>query len=201
MPAIVSVDDSALRQIARDLVSAVRAAIAQRWFPVSPGGESPASKSPAAQPRPLRILLIEEDRIDAAWITELIYEKRPGTEVVHSASLPQALFALAQLPIDAVFISVHPEGRTASTEDCRELVRRPKGRPVVAPVNGAEMNHAADVRATGVRFLYCKHPIMRTAHIRKLEARERWEAQIAEQKSRARSASATTASAQSRAGA
>ena len=199
MPAIVSLDDSALRQTARDLVSAVRTAIAQRWFPVSPGGESTASESPAAQQRPLRILLIEDDRIDAAWITELIHEKGPGTEVVHSASLPQALFALAQVPLDAVFISVHPDSRTASTEDCRELVRRANERPVVALVTGAEMNHAADVRATGVRFIYCKHPIMRTAHIRKLEARERWEAQIAEQKSRARSA--TTASAQSRAAA
>ena len=201
MRAIVSVDDSALRQSARDLISAVRTAITQRWFPASQGGESTASESPAAQQLPLRILLIEDDRIDAAWITELIYEKRPGTEVVHSASLPQALLVLAQQPTDAVFISVHPDGSTASTEDCRELVSRANGRPVVALVNVAEMDHAADVRATGVRFIYRKHPIMRTAHIRKLEVRERWDARIAEQEPRAQSASATAASAQSRAAA
>jgi len=198
---MVTVDDSALRRAAGDLVSAVRTAIVQRWFPISPGGKSMTSESPAAQQRALRILLIEDDRIDAAWITELIYEKRPGTEVVHSASLPQALLVLAQQPIEAVFISVHPDGSTASTEDCRELVSRANGRPVVALVNVAEMDHAADVRATGVRFIYRKHPIMRTAHIRKLEVRERWDARIAEQEPRAQSASATAASAQSRAAA
>jgi len=198
---MVTVDDSALRRAAGDLVSAVRTAIVQRWFPTSPGRKSMTSESPAAQQRALRILLIEDDRIDAAWITELIYEKRPGTEVVHSASLPQALLVLAQQPTDAVFISVHPNGPTASTEDCRELVSRANGRPVVALVNVAEMDHAADVRATGVRFIYRKHPIMRTGHIRKLEVRERWDARIAEQEPRAQSASSTAASAQSRAAA
>ena len=76
-------------------------------------------------------------------------------------------------------------------------MERANGRPVVALVNVAELDHAADVHATGVRFIYGKHPIMRTAHIRKLEVRKRWEARITEQESRARSAAATPSSAQS----
>jgi CheY-like chemotaxis protein len=139
------------------------------------------TESPAAQQRALKILLIEDDPIDAAWITELIHEKRPGTEVVHSPSLPEALLVLARQPTDAVFISVHPAGQTAFTAVCRELVGRANGRPVVALLNVAELDHAADVHATGVRFIYGKHPIMRTAPIRKLKVRERCEARITEQ--------------------
>jgi DNA-binding NarL/FixJ family response regulator len=146
------------------------------------GCESMTSGCPAAQQqRALKILLIEDDPIDAAWITELIHEKAPGTEVVRSATLPEALVALARQPADAVFVSVHPDGRTASTAVCRELVERANGRPVVALVNVAELDHAADVHATGVRLIYGKHPIMRTAHIRKLEGREQFRAWITEQ--------------------
>jgi hypothetical protein len=72
-------------------------------------------------------------------------------------------------------------------------VSRANGRPVVALVNLAEMDHAADVRETGVRFIYSKHPIMRMAHIRKLEVRKA----IAEQEFRR--AAATAALPQSRA--
>jgi CheY-like chemotaxis protein len=171
--------DSMLRQVAEELVSAMWAAIAQRSFPVSPGSESMSIGSPAARQRALRLLLIEDDPIDLAWITELIHEKCPGTEVVHSDSLPQAFSVLAQQMPDAVFVSVRPDGRTESIENCRELVSRANGRPVVALVNLAEMDHAADVRETGVRFIYCKHPILRMAHIRKLEVRQTYEAQIA----------------------
>jgi DNA-binding NarL/FixJ family response regulator len=138
-------------------------------------------ESPAAQQRALKILLIEDDPIDAAWITELIHEKALGAEVAHSTSLSQALLVLAQQRTDAVLISVQPGGGTASTEICGELVRRANGRPVVALVDVAELNHAADVHATGVRLIYGKHPIMRTAHIRKLEGRERFQARITEQ--------------------
>jgi hypothetical protein len=52
------------------------------------------------------------------------------------------------------------------------------------------MDHAADVRETGVRFIYSKHPIMRMAHIRKLEVRKAYEAYIAEQESRRAAATA-----------
>jgi CheY-like chemotaxis protein len=138
------------------------------------------SASPAAQQCALRLLLIEDDPIDLAWITELIHEKCPGTEVVHSDSLPQAFSVLAQQMPDAVFVSVRPDGQTESIENCREVVSRANGRPVVALVNLAEMDHAADVRETGVRFIYGKHPIMRTAYVRKLEARERFRAGITE---------------------
>jgi hypothetical protein len=48
-------------------------------------------------------------------------------------------------------------------------------------VDVAELDHAADVHATGVRLIYGKHPIMRTAHVRKLEVRERWQARMTEQ--------------------
>ena len=132
-----------------------------------------ATQSPAAQRRALRILLIEDDPIDAAWITELIHEKHPTAEVVHSSSLPDALSVLAQRPIDTAFISAHPNGEAASVQNCREMVRRAGRRSVVALVNVAEMDHAADVRATGVRFIYRKHPIMRTAYVRKQELREK----------------------------
>jgi hypothetical protein len=62
----------------------------------------------------LKILLIEKDPVDAAWITELIKEKRPTIEVVHSASLPHALSVRAQQRIDSVFVSARPEGDAAS---------------------------------------------------------------------------------------
>jgi DNA-binding NarL/FixJ family response regulator len=121
----------------------------------------------------LKILLIEDDPVDAAWITELIKEKRPTIEVVHSTSLPDASSILAQRPIDTVFISVRPDGDAASIQDCREMVRRAGRRSVVALVNAAEMAHAAEIRGSGVKFVYRKHPIMRTAQIRKQELREK----------------------------
>jgi hypothetical protein len=91
---------------------------------VSLGGETLARRSPAAQPRALRILLIEDDPVDAAWLTELINEKCPTSEVVHGASLPDALSALAQRSIDTVFVAVHPDGEGGSIEGTREIVRR-----------------------------------------------------------------------------
>jgi CheY-like chemotaxis protein len=130
----------------------------------------------------LKILLIENDPIDAAWIAELIHQKSPGAEVAHSASLTDALLVLAQQPIDAIFVSVHPDGETASTEICRELVRRADGRPIIALIDVAQQDHAADVHVTGVRFIYRKHPIMRTAYVRKLEGQERFRARITERK-------------------
>ena len=138
------------------------------------------SASPAAQQRALKILLIEDDPIDAAWITELIHGKGLGFEVAHSACLPQALLVLVQHPTDVVLVSVHPNDGTASTEICRELVSKAGGRPIVALVDVAELHRAADIYATGVRFIYGKHPIMRTAHIRKLELRERFRARFPE---------------------
>jgi len=53
------------------------------------------------------------------------------------------------------------------------MVRRAERRSVVALVNAAEMAHAAEIRASGVKFVYRKHPIMRTAQIRKQELREK----------------------------
>lgn len=123
--------------------------------------------------------MIEDDPVDAAWITDLINDKGPINEVVHSASLPDGLSVLARRPIDTVFVSVHPNGQGASLPSTREIVRRAGGRSVVALVNAAEMTHAAEVRAAGVRFVYRKHPIMRTAEIRKQELREKWEALVA----------------------
>jgi CheY-like chemotaxis protein len=164
------IDDS-VRQIC-DLIQREQASL--------PVPESMTRQSPAAQQRALKILLIEDDPIDAAWITELIHEKGLGAEVAHSACLSQALLVLAQQPTDAVLISVHLAGGTASSEFCRELVSKAKGRPVVALVDVAELDHAADIHATGVRFIYGKHPIMRTAYVRKLEARERFRARITE---------------------
>jgi hypothetical protein len=167
-----------IRQVAEELVSAMWTVISQRWFPVSPGDESMTVGSPAAQQRRLRLLLIDDDPIDLGWFTELIHTKCPGNEVVPSASLREAFLVLAQQMPDAVFVSVNPDGRTASIEDCGELVSRANGRPVVALVNPTEMDHAADVRATGVRFIYFKHPIMRTAYIRKVEVRKSYTAAV-----------------------
>jgi DNA-binding NarL/FixJ family response regulator len=130
----------------------------------------------------LKILLIEDDPIDAAWVAELIHQKSPRTEVVHSTSLTEAVLVLAQQPTDAFFISLHPDGGTAFTEICGELVGRANGRPVVALIDVAMHHHGADVHATGVRFIYRKHPLMRTAYVRKLEGRERFRARRTEQK-------------------
>jgi DNA-binding NarL/FixJ family response regulator len=115
--------------------------------------------------------LIEDDPVDATWLTELIKEKCPSSEVLHRASLPDALSALVQRPIDAVFVSIRPDGEAASIHECRELVRRAGRRPVVALINAAEMTRASEIRATGVKFVYGKHPILRTAQIRKQELR------------------------------
>jgi hypothetical protein len=46
------------------------------------------------------------------------------------------------------------------------------------------MSHAAELRVAGVTFVYHKHPIWRTGHIRKRELREKWEAVIAERASK-----------------
>jgi hypothetical protein len=56
-----------------------------------------------------------------------------------------------------VFIGVHPDGRGSFIEDCRELVRRAKGKPVVAMVNPVEMEHADAIHASGVHSIYCKY--------------------------------------------
>jgi DNA-binding NarL/FixJ family response regulator len=135
-----------------------------------------ATQRSAPPQRTLRILLIEDDPADAAWIQDLIKERCPTSEVVHRASLPEAISALAQRPIDAVFISVRPDGGGASIQDCREVVRRAGGRSVVALVDLAEMAHVAEIRATGVELVYRKHPIMRTAQLRKQRMREKWQA-------------------------
>jgi hypothetical protein len=134
----------------------------------------------AAHPPALRILLIEDDPIDAVWITDLINEKSPRSEVVHSASVPDGLSVLAGRPFDAVFLSVHPDGAGASIQGTREIVHRAGRRSVVALVNAVEMVHVDEVRAAGVKFVYRKHPIMRTAEIRKQEVREKWEALVTE---------------------
>jgi DNA-binding NarL/FixJ family response regulator len=122
----------------------------------------------------LRILLIEYDPVDATWLTELIKEKCSTNEVVHSVSLPDAIATLAQQPIDTVFVSVGPDAPAPSIQECRELVHQAGCRPVIALINAAEMALASEVRAAGVKFVYCKHPILRTAQIRKHELREKF---------------------------
>lgn len=129
-----------------------------------------ATPSPAAQERPLRILLVEDDPVDAAWLTELIKEKCAAIEIMHTPSLPDALAALAQQPIDTVFVSI----RTHSIQACRDIVHRAGSCPVVALINVAEMALASEARATGVKFVYRKHPIWRTAQIRKQELRDKF---------------------------
>jgi hypothetical protein len=86
---------------------------------------------------------------------------------MHTPSLPDAFAALAHQPIDTVFLSI----RTSSIQACGEIVRRAGRRPVVAVINDTEMALAAEVRATGVKLVYGKHPIWRTAQIRKQELR------------------------------
>jgi hypothetical protein len=71
-----------------------------------------------------------------------IAQRTPGRccsarQVAHSASLTEALPVLAQEPTDAIFISVNPDGGTASTEFCGDLVGRANGRPVVALIDVA----------------------------------------------------------------
>ena len=132
-----------------------------------------ATQSFVRQPCVLKVLLIEDDPIDAAWVTELIHEKCAASEVVHSTSLRHAFSVLAQEQIDSVFFSVRPEGNAESIRNCHEVVRRAGRRPVVALLTAAEMPHAAEVHAAGVKFVYRKHPILRTAQIRKQELRER----------------------------
>jgi CheY-like chemotaxis protein len=121
----------------------------------------------AAQGRPLRILLVEDDPVDAAWLTELVKEKCLAAEIIQTPSLPDAFAALDQQPIDTVFLSI----RTSSIQACGEIVRRAGPRPVVALINVTEMALAAEARATGVKLVYRKHPIWRTAQIRKQELR------------------------------
>jgi CheY-like chemotaxis protein len=135
-----------------------------------------ATRSPAAGEHTLRILLIEDDLLDAAWLTELIHSKSSTNEVVHRASVPDALSVLDQRPIDTVFVSIRPNGGGASIRDCRDIVRRARDRSVVALINLADMAHAAEVRAAGVRFVYRKHPIYRTGELRKQELREKYAA-------------------------
>jgi CheY-like chemotaxis protein len=134
------------------------------------GGQSLAAKPPA-----LRILLIEDDPLDAVWVAELIKENDPMNEVVHHDSLPHALLVLAQLPINAIFVGLRLDDEGAWIHACREVVRRAGRRSVVALINAAEIACAAEVRAAGVRFIYCKHPIWRTALIRKQQLREKFE--------------------------
>jgi DNA-binding NarL/FixJ family response regulator len=119
--------------------------------------------------------LIEDDPLDAVWVAELIKEKSPTTEVVHHDSLPKVLSFLAQLPIDAIFVGLRLDDEGAWIHACREVLRRAGKRSVVALINAAEIARAAEVRAAGVRFIYCKHPIWRTALIRKQQLREKFE--------------------------
>jgi DNA-binding NarL/FixJ family response regulator len=137
--------------------------------------DTSGGQSLAAQPAPLRILLIEDDPLDAVWVAGLIKEKAPMTEVVHHDSLPQALLVLAQLPVDAIFVGLRLDDEGAWIHGCREVLRRAGKRSVVALINAAEIACAAEVRAVGVKFIYCKHPIWRTALIRKQQLREKFE--------------------------
>lgn len=131
-------------------------------------------QSLAAQPTALRILLIEDDPLDAVWVADLIKAKAAMTEVIHHDSLPQALLVLDQLPIYAIFVSLRLDDEGAWTHTCREVLRRAGKRSVVALINAAESPRAAEVRAAGVKFIYCKHPIWRTALIRKQQLREKF---------------------------
>jgi hypothetical protein len=97
------------------------------------------------------------------------------TEVVHHDSLLQALLVLAQLPVDAIFVGLRLDDEGAWIHACREVLRGAGKRTVVALINAAESARAAEVRAAGVKFIYCKHPIWRTALIRKQQLREKFE--------------------------
>jgi DNA-binding NarL/FixJ family response regulator len=128
----------------------------------------------AAPRRALRILLIEDDLLDAVWIAEFIKAKSPTSEVVHKRSMADAQSFLAQSRIDAIFMAVHPDDEGVSIHTCREIVRRARQRPVVALINTAEKACAAEIRAAGVKLIYYKHPIWRTALIRKQQLREKF---------------------------
>jgi DNA-binding NarL/FixJ family response regulator len=130
--------------------------------------------SGVAQRRALRILLIEGDALDAVWIAELIKAKSPTSDIFHKTSMADARPFLDQPHIDAIFVAVHPDNEGVSIHTCREIVRRARQRPVVALINTAEKACAAEIRAAGVRFIYCKHPIWRTALIRKQQLREKF---------------------------
>lgn len=123
---------------------------------------------------PLRILLIENDTIDATWLKELIKERCSTSEVIHRASLPDAFAVLAQQQIDTVFVSIRPDGETPAVQECHEIVRRAGPRSVVALINITETALVPEIRATGVKFVYRKHPIWRTAQIRKQELRDKF---------------------------
>jgi response regulator RpfG family c-di-GMP phosphodiesterase len=116
-----------------------------------------ATQLAATQGRTLTVLLIEDNPGDVAWTTSLLKQKFLQSEVVHSSSLADGLSVLAQRRIDAVFIGVHPDGQRACTKECRALVRKANGKPVVAMMNQAEMEHAAAIRETGVHSIYCKY--------------------------------------------
>jgi len=127
----------------------------------------------AARRRALRILLIEDDVLDAVWIAEFIKARSPTSEVVHKRSMADAHSFLADSRIDAIFVAVHPDGEGVWIHTCCEIVRRARQRPVVALINIAEKACAAEIRAAGVSFIYYKHPIWRTALIRKQQLREK----------------------------
>jgi DNA-binding NarL/FixJ family response regulator len=128
----------------------------------------------AAQRRALRILLIEDYPLDAVWIAELIKAKSPASEIVHKRSIADAQSFLDQSRVDAIFVAVYPDDEGVSIRTCREIVRRARQRPVVALINTGDKACAAEIRAAGVRFIYCKHPIWRTALIRKQQLREKF---------------------------
>jgi DNA-binding NarL/FixJ family response regulator len=127
-----------------------------------------------AQRHTLRILLIEGDALDAVWIAELIKAKSPTSDIFHKMSMADAQPFLDQPHIDAIFVAVHPDDEGVPIHTCREIVRRARQRPVVALINTAEKACAAEIRAAGVRFIYCKHPIWRTALIRKQQLRDKF---------------------------
>jgi DNA-binding NarL/FixJ family response regulator len=135
---------------------------------------SGSTRVPAAERHPLRILLIENDTVDATWLEGLIKERCSTSEVMRSASLPDAFAALAQQQIDTVFVSIRPEGEIPSLRECHEIVRRAGPRPVVALLNATETALVPEILATGVKFVYRKHPIWRTAQIRKQELRDKF---------------------------
>jgi CheY-like chemotaxis protein len=116
-----------------------------------------ATQLPATQGLAFKILLIEDNPREAAWTASMLKQQFPRSEVEHSTSVADGLSVLAQRRVDVVFIGVRPDGRKVSTNACRRLVRRARGKPVVAVVNPAAMEHAADIHATGVYSVYCKY--------------------------------------------
>lgn len=137
-------------------------------------------QSRAESPDVLRILLVEDDPVDAAWLVELLERSSPVPQIVRSGTLLKAFAVLHRHPLDAVLVSMRPNGPTPLVQGCCELVRRAGRRPVVALIDAAERSAAADILATRVTFVYRKHPIMRAAYIRKQELRARLEAEAAD---------------------